>query len=279
MKFANLAGRAVLLVGGGAIDLARASDGALPSDPMCALARWDEVLAFAASTDVEPEPFDLALLGAPVPRPGQVFAIALNYHPHIGEAGYLAPSAPLVFTKFPSCISGPYTEVALPGGHVDWEVELVVVIGRPAHHVSAERAYDVVAGLTVGQDISERILQLRGTPAQFSLGKSYPGFGPIGPAIITPDEFVDPDNLAISCRLNGEEVQGARTGEMVFSVAELIVQLTAVCQMYAGDLIFTGTPGGVGNRREPAMFLAPGDELVSTIEEIGELRNRFISGQ
>lgn len=278
MRFANLAGRAVLLVDGGALDIAKASRGRLPGDPMLALGRWDELRAWSASADVfGARAYDPVDLEAPVPRPGQVFAMALNYRPHVMEAGYTDPAAPLVFTKFPTCITGPRTTIGLPEGHVDWEVELVAVIGRPAFRVPSALAGDVLAGLMVGQDLSERLLQSKGHPAQFSLGKSYPGFGPTGPAIVTPDELRDTDDLAISCHLNGRQVQAARTSEMIFSVSEQIEYVTSVCPVNPGDLIFTGTPGGVGNRRDPPMFLAAGDELVSSIEGLGELRNRFVS--
>jgi 2-keto-4-pentenoate hydratase/2-oxohepta-3-ene-1,7-dioic acid hydratase in catechol pathway len=280
VRLANLGGRASLLVENGAVDVASASGQQLPSDPMQVLERWDDLrdLATAVATDAgahEVVPYDARRLRAPVPRPRQVFAIALNYRPHVREAGYTDPTTPLLFTKFPSCITGPNAAIALPQGHVDWEIEMVAVIGRPAFQVSAEDAWDVVAGLTVGQDLSERLLQLAGHPAQFSLAKSYPGFGPIGPAVVSVDELRDPDDLELSCHLNGEQVQGARTSEMVFSVAEQIEHITGVCPVYPGDLVFTGTPGGVGNRRRPPLFIADGDELVSTIEGLGQMSHTF----
>jgi 2-keto-4-pentenoate hydratase/2-oxohepta-3-ene-1,7-dioic acid hydratase in catechol pathway len=219
--------------------------------------------------------FDERDLGAPVPRPRQVFAVALNYRPHAAEAGYTPPEIPLLFTKFPSCITGPSVTVDLPAGNVDWEIELVAVLARDAHRVPAADGWSAVAGLTIGQDLSERRLQLTGTPPQFSLAKSYPGFGPTGPALVTVDELPDPDDLELTCTLSGEMVQHARTGEMIFSVPRLVEFVTAVCPVYAGDLIFTGTPAGVGNRRTPPRFLRPDDVLVSEIEHVGRMRTIF----
>jgi 2-keto-4-pentenoate hydratase/2-oxohepta-3-ene-1,7-dioic acid hydratase in catechol pathway len=217
-----------------------------------------------------------APFGPPVPHPRQVFAIALNYRPHAAEAGFRAPAAPLVFTKFPSCIAGPDVEVRLPEGKVDWEIEVVAVIGRGGSRIPREQAWDAVAGLTVGQDLSERVLQLAGSPAQFSLGKSYPGFGPTGPVLVTPDEFPDRDDIGFECRLDGEVVQHGRTAQMIFDVPELVSQLSAVCELYPGDLIFTGTPAGVGNRRTPPRYLQAGETLASSAESIGEIRQRFV---
>ena len=280
MKIANLAGRAVIVQGeSGAIDVAGASDNRFGPDPQAlfedwqAFAEWASALqdaGAAASESFQPEE-----LGAPVPRPRQVFAIGLNYAEHAAEAGYPPDSMPVTFTKFPSSIVGPDTVVVLPEGHVDWEVELVVVIGREAYQVDRESAWDHVAGLTIGQDLSERITQLQGSAPQFSLGKSFPGFGPTGPWLVTPDEFADRDDLAISCSLSGEGMQSSRTSMMLYDVPELLVRLSAVCPLLPGDIIFSGTPSGIGNRRTPQRFIGPDDVLVSEIEGIGTLTTRF----
>ena len=283
MRIANLGGRAVLLKGeNGAIDIAGASDGRFGPDPQSlfedwvAFADWAEALqkADAAAS----ASFTVEELGAPVPRPRQVFAIGLNYAEHAAEAGYPPDSMPVTFTKFPSSIVGPDTVVALPEGNVDWEVELVVVIGREAHKVHRESAWDHVAGLTIGQDISERITQMQGSAPQFSLGKSFPGFGPTGPWLVTPDEFADKDDLAIACSLSGEGMQSSRTSMMLYDVPELLVRLSAVCPLLPGDIIFSGTPSGIGNRRTPQRFIGPDDVLVSEIEGIGTLTTRFTAG-
>lgn len=279
MRLGLLHGRAVLVRGDRAADVRWASKGRLHPDPMVLLEKWDHLREWALTLpddaydiDVDPD-----ALQAPVPRPRQVFAVALNYPPHAAEAGFTPPGEPLVFTKFPSCVTGPRTTVELPTGNVDWEAELVAVIGRPAHRVSADRAWDTVAGLIIGQDLSERITQLQGRPAQFSLGKSFPGFGPTGPFLVTADEFDDPDDLEITCLLNGEVVQHDRTKSMIFPVPGLIARLSAVVPLLPGDLVFTGTPAGVGNRRTPPRYLTEGDELVTRIEGIREMRQHFTS--
>lgn len=279
MRVANLAGRAVVLSGGGSVDLNRASGGRFGPDPQELYERWDELRDWWTGSRAEPEPYRESDLREPVPRPRQVFAIGVNYVEHAAEAGAGTaerPPWPPTFTKFPSSLTGPYATVALPDGLVDWEVELVAVIGRTAHRVPTGKAWDHVAGLTVGQDLSERITQLSGpAPQQYALGKSYPGFGPLGPAVVTLDELADPGDLAIGCALNGEPMQDARTSEMIFSVPELVERLSAIATLHPGDLIFTGTPGGVGGARTPPRFLAPGDELVSRVEGLGALRTTF----
>jgi 2-keto-4-pentenoate hydratase/2-oxohepta-3-ene-1,7-dioic acid hydratase in catechol pathway len=284
VKLANLGGRAVLIQrdgasNHGAIDVETASNGRFGPEMSPLFHEWDEFVAWAegvpAEGAVEIDPADLA---APVPRPRQVFAIGLNYAEHAAEAGYPPDSMPVTFTKFPSSIVGPDTVVALPEGNVDWEVELVVVIGREAHKLDRESAWDHVAGLTIGQDISERITQMQGSAPQFSLGKSFPSFGPTGPWLVTPDEFADKDDLAIACSLSGERMQSSRTSMMLYDVPELLVRLSAVCRLLPGDIIFSGTPSGIGNRRTPQRFIGPDDVLVSEIEGIGTLTTRFTAG-
>ncbi|MEC3974468.1 fumarylacetoacetate hydrolase family protein [Amycolatopsis sp. H20-H5] len=216
-------------------------------------------------------------LGAPAPRPRQVFAIGLNYREHAAESGMDLPTSPVVFTKFPSSITGPASVVSLPAGSVDFETELVVVLGRDAYRVPTAAAWDHVAGLTVGQDLSERQLQLKPPVPQFNLGKSFPGFAPMGPVLVTVDEFADPDDLEIGCLLNGEQMQKSRTSDMIFPVADIIAYLSSILPLYAGDVIFTGTPSGIGMAREPARYLCHGDELVTFAESVGSMRTRFIS--
>ena len=152
------------------------------------------------------------------------------------------------------------------------------MIGSTARHVAAEQAWDHVAGLTIGQDFSERTLQLTPPAPQFSLGESFPGFAPVGPAVVTIDELPKPSDLAISCSIDGEEVQKSSTSELIFSVPVLIERLSAVLPLLPGDLIFTGTPSGVGGGRNPQRFLRPGDEVVTAIDGLGELRHRCVPG-
>jgi 2-keto-4-pentenoate hydratase/2-oxohepta-3-ene-1,7-dioic acid hydratase in catechol pathway len=277
MKFGTRAGRFVLVGDGRALDVHVASGGTLPWEPLAALERWDEVRAFAAAADWSAaEPVDESGLGPPVPCPRQVFAVALNYRPHAAEAGFVPPEAPLVFTKFPTCVTGPVATVRLPEGKVDWEVEVVAVIGCGGHRLGRAQAWDAVAGITCGQDLSERILQLAGTPAQFSLGKSFPGFGPTGPVAVTPDEFPDRDDIGFASFLDGEPLQQGRTSEMIFPVGDLVAWLSGVCPLLPGDLLFTGTPAGVGNRSQPPRYLQPGQTLVSRVDGVGEIRQHFM---
>ncbi|MFJ1766944.1 fumarylacetoacetate hydrolase family protein [Amycolatopsis sp. NPDC088138] len=275
MRIATLSGRLVLVTEAGAIDVEQASERRFSADPQAIYDRWAEFRDWAAGASHDAAvPFAESDLGIPVPVPRQIFGIGLNYRDHAAEAGLGLPDSPTVFTKFASSLTGPSGEIALPGP-TDWEVELVAVIGVAARDVPAERGWEHVAGLTIGQDLSDRTLQLAGPVPQFSLGKSRPGFGPIGPFVVTPDEFADPDDLALECDVNGESVQKSRTSELIFSVPELVSRLSAVLPLWPGDLIFTGTPAGVGMARSPQRFLNPGDELVSTIEGIGRMHHRF----
>ena len=279
MRIARIDDRLSLVSWDLALDVERASNGRFAADPDLVLQRWAEFTTWAGAQSPENgAPVTAAQVGPPLRRPAQIFAIGLNYRAHVAEAGVAqTPAAPAVFTKFVTSIAGPYDTVTLPSDQVDWEVELVAVIGERAYQVSERDAWRHVAGLTVGQDLSERAVQLVGPVPQFSLGKSYPGFSPIGPVLVTPDEFSDPDDLALSCALDGEVLQEDRTKSMIFSVPELIARLSAVLPLLPGDVIFTGTPSGVGMGRNPKRYLTPGGTLVSTIEGIGELRNPLVA--
>jgi len=278
MRIANVRGRLTLLADTGGIDVETASAGRFGADPQAVFAQWASFRSWAEGVHgAAPVPVADADLGAPAPRPAQVFGIGLNYRAHAAESGLPLPERPATFTKFPTCITGPYADVTLPSGTVDWEVELVVVIGARAHHVPAHAAWSHVAGLTIGQDLSERVVQW-GAGGQFSLGKSFPGFGPMGPCLVTPDEFPSPDDLELNCRVNDELMQQSRTSDMVFSVPRLIAELSAILPLLPGDVIFTGTPAGVGAARKPPRFLKPGDVLVSQIAGIGTLRNHCVAG-
>jgi 2-keto-4-pentenoate hydratase/2-oxohepta-3-ene-1,7-dioic acid hydratase in catechol pathway len=282
MRIANLAGRAVLVFATNdgtdvALDVGQASAGRFGSDPQDLYSNWADFLAWASGVPSSGVPFDRAELGAPVPRPAQVFAIGVNYREHANEAGYPADSIPITFTKFPSSLTGPYARVALPPGSVDWEVELVAVVGRRAENVAASDAWDYVAGFTIGQDLSEREAQNAGARPQYSLAKSHTGFGPTGPWVVPIGDFADPADLAISCSLSGEQMQSSRTSQMIYSVPVLIERLSSVLALYPGDIIFTGTPSGVGNARTPKRFIGPADVLRSEIEGIGYIENTFRS--
>jgi len=278
MRLANLDGRAVLVTPAGVVDVAHASGGRFGADPMAVVAEWDAVASWAngqapGATD---GPVDPMRLGPPIPRPTKVFGVGLNYRDHAAEAGLDVPKAPLIFTKFPTCLTGPNGDVRLSSNRVDWEVELVVVMGRRARAVPERDAMAYVAGYTVGQDVSDRRLQFSGSPPQFSLGKSLETFGPLGPAVVSLDEIPEPDDLALRCDVSGERMQDGRTRDMIFPVRELVAYLSRHCPLEPGDLVFTGTPAGIGSVRTPRRYLAPGDVLLSTIDGIGALQNRCV---
>jgi 2,4-didehydro-3-deoxy-L-rhamnonate hydrolase len=281
MRLANLAGRAVLLTEGGAVDIEELTGGKFGPGPRSVLDHWEAFRAAVAGLpldEAERTPYELSDLGAPVPEPRQVFAVGLNYRGHAKESGVEPPKYPLVFTKFPSSLTGPAQPVELPTAAVDYEAELVVVIGKGGHKIAEADAWSCVAGLTVGQDLSEREVQHRGPLQQFSLGKSFPGFSPCGPALVTVDELATPDDLAISTRIGAEVLQDSRTGDLIFSVPELISYISGICPLSPGDLIFTGTPEGVGMGHTPPRWLRPGETLITEIEGLGRLENPLTQG-
>ena len=276
MRLFNLAGRLSTFVDGAVVDVATASDNRLSSEPQQmfddwnALATWGESAGAHGAGEV-----DVQQLLAPVPRPPQVFAIGLNYKAHAQEGIFSVPEEPTVFTKWPTCIVGPSHAVELPVD-TDWEIELVVAISRRAFLVSAADAMSYVAGFTIGQDLSDRVLQRTGPAPQWSLGKSRYGYGPTGPWLVTLDELADPHDVAIHSSLAGETLQSSRTSMLIFDIPTLIEYISALCPLLPGDLIFTGTPEGVGYARKPPRFLHPGDVLTSTIEGIGDLVTHFV---
>jgi len=284
MRIANLADRAVLVVDDEtAVDIAEASGGRFGPSPRAVFEAWDDFTVWAAEADLgSGHRFDPAGLGAPVPDPRQVFAIGLNYRDHADEANLDHPEHLVVFTKFASALAGPNVTVELPSDQVDYETELVVVIGREVHRVGPEDAGKAIAGYAVGQDYSERAVQLRGPAPQFSLGKSYPNFAPFGPAVVTEDELDDPGKLRITAVLEGpsagEEqsvtLQEGTTADLIFPVERIVSDLSQVVTLHPGDVIFTGTPAGVGGPR--GLFLKPGDVLTGTIEDVGTMTNRFV---
>jgi 2,4-didehydro-3-deoxy-L-rhamnonate hydrolase len=280
VRLVNAAGRAGLCVDGRVVDLERRSGGRFGSDPMAALGGWQDLCEWATGVVAgeQDAPLDESRLGPCVPRPSKVFGIGLNYRAHAAEAGLEEPKQPLIFTKFPSCLTGPRADVPLTSERVDYEVELVAVIGRRGRRIAESHAQGHVAGYCVGQDISDRALQFADKPPQFSLGKSADGYGPIGPAVVSLDAFEDPDDLGLWCEVNGERLQHDRTRDMIFPVAELVTYLSRFCTLEPGDLIFTGTPAGVGSVRNPRRYLAPGDEITSGVDGIGALHNRCVAG-
>ena len=272
-SLANVYGRASLVEGGYFFDLSRLSDEAVSSDPMLAITQVDALheLADTLSDSDADGSLEEATLQAPVPRPRNSFGIGLNYRDHAKESKMELPKVPVVFSKYPSCISGPFADIQLRAEQGDYEAELVVVIGHTTRDISIEESWSHVAGLMVGQDISDRELQLGAQPPQFGLGKSRDTYGPTGPILVSPDSFGDPDNLAITCDVNGERRQDDRTSSLIFDVSFLVSYLSAVLTLEPGDLIFTGTPAGVGMPDQ--RFLKPGDVVTTSIEGIGTIKN------
>jgi 2,4-diketo-3-deoxy-L-fuconate hydrolase len=273
-RFANVEGRSALVDADGRwFDASRMSRGTVSADPMGAWAQLDE-LHRAAGKISEAVPDGVigdADLGPPIPSPRSIFGVGLNYRAHADEASMSLPEVPLVFTKFPSCLTGPTDPVILGGGTDDYEAELVVVIGRGGRDIRPEEAWTHVGGLTIGQDISDRTLQFAAKPPHFDLGKSRDSYGPIGPVVVSTDSFADPGDLLIRCEVNGERRQEDRTSNLIFDVPVLISYLSAILTLSPGDLIFTGTPSGVG--ATSLTFLRDGDVITTTIEGIGTMTN------
>ena len=275
-RLANVGGRGALVDGDHYYDLEELADGALSPDPMAALTTPD-LLAELASGLGGRQPTGLvteATLGPPVPRPRNSYGVGLNYRSHAEEASMEIPDVPLVFTKFPSCITGPFDEVRLRSDRCDYEGELVVVVGPGGADIDPADAWDHVVGLTVGQDVSDRHAQFMTQPPQFNLGKSFDTFGPIGPVVVSPDCSDDPDDLALTTHVNGEARQDDRTSNMVFPVADLVAFLSRITTLATGDIIFTGTPDGIGAAQ--GLFLADGDVITTTIDGIGTMTNACV---
>lgn len=280
MRLANVDGRAVLLSADDrGVDVEAASGGKFGPELPGIYEDWQGFLSWADTVDApDTVTFTRDRLGSPSPAPKQIIAIGLNYSAHAAESGFEAPKGlPPTFTKFVSSLAGPDCPVVLPpGGNTDWEVELVAVIGLTAKDVDETDAWNFVAGLAVGQDISERVSQLAGPAPQFSLGKSFANFAPVGPWLVTPDAVPDKNDLALGCAVDGETVQDGRTSDLIFPVARLVAALSQTLTLYPGDIIFTGTPAGVGVGRTPQRFLRAGETLVSWIEGIGQLHQTFV---
>ncbi|MFT3853006.1 MAG: fumarylacetoacetate hydrolase family protein [Ilumatobacteraceae bacterium] len=281
MRLANYEGRATIVVDGRAIDVERASAGVLGSDPMllCHLGNHGALRDLLDRVHPEDWPeLDESRLGPPVPRPGKGLGVALNYRKHAAETGRPAPDEPALFGKTDNCVCGPFDPIVVPDGRlaVDYEAELVIVFGRTCKAASAAEAWTHLAGVTVGQDVSDREEQRRPPVSQFTIAKSYDTFGPIGPYLVTPDELADPDALLIECVVSGETLQSSNTSDLIFGVPALVEWLSRYMTFQPGDLVWTGTPEGVGAARTPPRFLHPGDVVETTITGIGTMRNRVV---
>ena len=225
------------------------------------------------------EPFHPArtTLAAPVPRPPKIVCIGLNYRDHAAESNLPIPETPTVFAKFQTAVTGHRHPIVLPKNSVkpDYEAEFAVVIGQGGRHIPEERWREHVFGYTIANDVSARDFQMATT--QWMIGKTFDTFAPIGPAIVTADEIADPLNLDISLTLSGEVMQSSNTRNLIFGVPKLIAYLSSVFTLEPGDIISTGTPGGVGMARKPPRWLKPGDEVVVRVEGLGELVNPVVA--
>lgn len=242
----------------------------------------DQVLD-AGLTPWDPSPgplvgsVDAVALVAPIPAPGKVVCVGRNYAEHAAETGSAVPTQPQLFSKWANAVVGPGSVVELPAitHALDCEAELVVVIGRAARRVSEEHALDHVLGYTCGDDISARDLQFGDT--QWTRGKALDTFAPMGPWIVTADEIPDPQTLGIRCFVNGEVRQDDTTAHMLFPIAQLIAFITEAITLEPGDVIYSGTPPGVGHARQPPVYLHPGDTVRVEIDRIGSLENEIVS--
>ncbi len=272
--------RAALQVEGGLVDL-HAADPGLPPDLQQLLAGGEELLERAAAcAGREPDLKEQEAHFLPVvPNPQKILCVGLNYADHARESGAEVPPEPVIFSKFASALAGHGQPIVLPraSGEVDYEAELVVVIGRRGKHIPEQQALDHVAGYACGHDVSARDWQLRKPGGQWLLGKTFDTFAPVGPYLVTRDEVPDPHQLDISLRLNSETMQQSNTRELIFSIPQLIAYISQVMTLEVGDLIFTGTPSGVGFSRKPPVFLTPGDVAEVEIQHLGTLRNTVVA--
>jgi 2-keto-4-pentenoate hydratase/2-oxohepta-3-ene-1,7-dioic acid hydratase in catechol pathway len=243
----------------------------LGSDPGIDL----EALIARASRSSHRWPLEEVSLLAPVPRPAKIFAIGLNYADHVAESGLQAPEVPTVFAKFQNAVCGPHDGIQLPrvSSHLDYEGELAVVVGKRCRHVPRERAQDVIGGYMVLNDVSVRDWQLQSP--QWSLAKSFDTHAPTGPWV-TPASDIDPDGLRLRTWVNGEIRQDSDTRQLVFDSFDLVSYISQACTLEPGDIIATGTPGGVGFLREPPLYLTAGDDVRVEIEGLGAIVNRVV---
>lgn len=274
--FANHAGRAVLVDGNNFHDLEALSGGTIPSDPAAALAHGDKLHDLQKKTAGRtPEgTIDAAKLGAPSPTPQKVFGIGLNYKTHAAESNMEVPDNPVVFAKFSSCICAPNSNIELRSDRVDYEGEIVVIIGTPGKDISQADAWNHVFAITAGQDVSDRPVQMASKPPHFDLGKSFDTFGPIGPVAVSPDVLPDRDKIAIKCLVNGEERQNDTSANLIFGIPFLIEYLSHITTLNTGDVIFTGTPAGVGAAQKK--LLRDGDVVTTIVDGVGTMTNKCV---
>jgi len=247
----------------------------LDYDDVGALLRTENWSAVAATTEGTVHPMDTAQLAPVIPRPGKVFCVGLNYRHHILEMGRELPEHPTLFAKYPEALIGAHDDIALPpeSDAVDWEGELAVVVGQRVRRADVDTARAAIAGYTILNDVTTRDWQYR--TLQWLQGKTFEATTPFGPALVTGDEF--PTGAALSTQLDGETVQQADTDDLVFPPAQLVAYISTICTLAPGDVIATGTPGGVGHARTPPRYLQPGQTLTTSIDGLGQLSNTAVA--
>jgi acylpyruvate hydrolase len=263
------------------VDLNRAEP-RLPSDMIAFLAGGDDTRALAERALADP-PAEAVLdrgevrLGAPIPRPGKIICIGLNYRDHAAESNQPVPEYPTVFAKYASCVIGPGESIVIPRvtSQVDYEGELAVVIGRRARDVAEQDALSYVAGYAPFNDVSARDYQMR--TSQWTIGKTFDTFGPLGPALVTADEIADPHTLDLRVTIGDEVLQSSNTRHLIFTIPQLIAYLSAVMTLEPGDVIATGTPAGVGGARKPQRWLQAGEIVRVEIDRLGALENPVVA--
>ena len=275
--------RAAVQVDANYVDIA-ATDPKLPASVRGLLEAGPAALQAAAaaaksSTAVKYPAAQVKVL-APIPDPHKIICLGLNYRDHAAESGAPIPKEPILFSKYATAIIGPGDAIVLPSvsTEVDYEAELVIVVGKGGRHLKLEDAVSHVAGYMVGHDVSARDWQLKKDQKQWMVGKTFDTFAPIGPVLVTADEVGDPHALGIKLRLNGQTMQDSNTEQMIFRVGEILTYLSQVFTLQPGDIIFTGTPPGVGAARKPPVFLKPGDVVEVEIDKLGVLRNPCVAG-
>ena len=268
---ATLSPRAGLLVGDGVIDI-RATDPTLP-DSVCAILAGGDACLNAVARLADARPLSGVHLHPPVPGPQKIICIGQNYRDHCLEQNAPIPKSPIVFAKFATSLAGPRDNIVLPkiSEQIDYEIELAFVIGKGGKHIPEEHALEHVAGYMVFNDVTARDIQF--SDKQWVRGKSCDTFAPCGPALVTRDEILDPQNLKLELRVNGQLMQSSSTSQMIFGVAHLIAFLSQTLTWTPGDIVATGTPPGVGVFRKPPVFLKPGDKVVASVEQLGSLEN------
>ena len=272
--------RPAALVGDRYVDLL-AADSNLPPSVRRIIAD-PALLAAAARAAAKPGaasvPAAEARLHAPIPDPQKVVCVGLNYRDHAVESKMAIPKEPVLFSKFPSALVGHGEPIVVPNvsTKVDYEAELVIVVGKAGRRIPEGRAMEYVAGYAVGHDVSARDWQLEKDGKQWMVGKTFDTFAPVGPTLVTRDEVPDPHKLGIRLRLNGQTMQNSNTEQMIFSVAQLVAYLSVVFTLEPGDLIFTGTPPGIGHALQPPVYLKPGDSCEVEIDGLGTLRNPVV---